>query len=315
MDPEEKIKKAETILPSLLKSLEHCDLCHHKCGINRIKGEKGRCLAPSDLLVYSYQAHKGEEPPLSGREGSGTIFFSHCSLNCVYCQNWQFSQKNKGTKITPRELCEIMLKLQDKGCHNINLVSPTHFTPGIVEAIKQACMKGLALPIVYNTGGYDSLENIKGLGGIVDIYLPDMRYSSDLMAEKYSQAVFYTENNRLIIREMHRQAGILQLSSDGIAIKGLLIRLLMLPGGISGTEDSLEFIASEIGCDTYLSIMSQYYPACKANHFEELSHRITSKDYYSVIKKMRELNLNNGWVQPVTDAFDKEFSGENFSPF
>jgi len=207
-----------------------------------------------------------------------------------------------------------MLKLQDIGCHNINLVSPTHFTPGIVKAIRQACLKGLTLPIVYNTGGYDSIKNIKALEGIVDIYLPDMRYSSDRMAGKYSRAPGYTINSRSIVHEMHRQAGPLQISSDGIATKGLLIRLLILPGGISGTENSLEFIASEIGHDTYLSIMSQYYPACKAKQYKELSSRIASKDYYSVIKKMQELGLHNGWVQPFAGDFGREFAGENFQP-
>ncbi len=205
-----------------------------------------------------------------------------------------------------------MLKLQDEGCHNINLVSPTHFTPGIVEAIRQACLKGLTLPIVYNTGGYDSIKNIRVLEGIVDIYLPDMRYSSDRMAKKYSTAPGYTANNRSIVREMHRQAGTLHISSDGIATKGLLIRLLILPGGISGTEDSLEFIASKIGRDTYLSVMSQYYPAYKAQRYKKLSHRIASKNYYSVIKKMRGLGLHKGWIQPFAGDFGKEFAGENF---
>lgn len=232
-------------------------------------------------------------------------------MGCVYCQNWPFSQKHDGVEMTCRELADIMLKLQEAGCHNINLVSPTHFAPLIVEAIKLAKEDGLKLPIVYNTGGYDSLKTIKALEGIVDIYLPDMRYAKDTMAEKYSEAAGYVQNNRAIVREMHRQTGVLKISHRGIASKGMIIRLLILPGGISGTLDTLEFIAGEINKNTYLSVMSQYYPAYRAQEYKELSRRITSKDYYPVIEKMKELGLDNGWVQPFWGNFDPKFAGEN----
>jgi len=234
-------------------------------------------------------------------------------MECVYCQNYQFSQSGAGKKISARDLGDIMLELQGAGCHNINLVSPTHFAPVIVEALKYACSDGLELPVVYNTGCYDSLDVIRGLRGLVDIYLPDMRYSSDAMAEKYSAAPGYVSNNRAVVEEMYRQVGHLE-TSRGIAYKGLIIRLLILPGGISGTTETLEFISGTLGSGVYLSIMSQYYPAYKAGAYKELSHKISREDYDAVIKKMRELGLHNGWVQPFHAEFDERYAGENLPP-
>ncbi len=309
----DKIRTAEEITPRLKRSMENCDLCVRKCGVNRLEGEKGFCSSGAKPLVYSARAHHGEEPPLSGWNGSGTIFFSRCSMRCVYCQNYQFSQADSGKKVSARELADIMLKLKDAGCHNINLVTPTHQAPAIVEALGYAHSDGLDIPIVYNTGGYDSLHVIQALRGLIDIYLPDMRYSSDEMAEKYSQAPGYVANNRAILKEMHRQSGRLELS-HGIAIKGLIIRLLIMPGGISGTEKTLEFISESLGRDTYLSVMSQYYPAYKASGYKELAGRINRDEYESVMERMRKLDLREGWVQPFEGEFDARFAGENFPP-
>lgn len=309
-------KKSEIIkriLPDLVKKLEGCDLCARNCKVNRLAGEKGFCAAGSECIIYSYGPHYGEEPPLSGKRGSGTIFFSRCNMGCVYCQNYQFSQLAAGKVVSSRQLSEIMLNLEERGCHNINLVSPTHFVPEIVEALQYAYSAGLTLPIVYNTGGYDSLDVIRALDGIIDIYLPDMRYSSDEFAKKYSKAPGYVGNNRLIVKEMYRQVDNLALSR-GIAKKGLIIRLLILPGGISGTVDTLRFISRELGKNVYLSVMSQYYPAYRALEYGELSRRIKSREYKAVTDKMNELGFRNGWVQPYGGDFDSRFAGENFPP-
>lgn len=311
MDVKEKIKRVNKVLPELTRCLESCTLCPRNCGVNRIKGEKGFCLSGSRPVVFSASCHRGEEPPLSGDKGSGTIFFSHCNMRCVYCQNYTFSQTSSGRIVSAEDLGDIMLSLQDKGAHNINLVSPTHFVPGIVEALKHAWIKGLQVPIVYNTGGYDSSGVIKLLDGLIDIYLPDMRYSSDHAAEKYSQAKGYVQNNRNIVLKMHRQVGALKIHK-GLAKKGLIIRLLILPGGISGTEETMEFIAENLGRDVSLSVMSQYYPAFKASSYCEISRPIGREEYDLVMKKMEELGLVNGWVQPLGGRFEEKFAGENF---
>lgn len=308
-----KIKRCEKVLPELLQNLERCQLCNHRCGVNRLKGEKGVCGAPAEPIIYTYYAHQGEEPPISGTKGSGTIFFSCCCMKCVYCQNWRFSQSDKGGRSMDKEaLADAMLELEKLSCHNINLVSPTHFMPVIVDAFKMALEKGLTLPLVYNTGGYDSPELIRALDGIVDIYLPDMRYFSSEKAKKYSSVNAYAENNRLIVKEMFRQAGNLVTDEHDIGIKGLIIRLLILPGAISGTEDTLEFIRKNIGTDVYLSVMSQYYPAHKAKKYVELSRGIKKEEYQQVVEKVNELGFANGWIQPFGESFDPDFAGENF---
>jgi len=207
----------------------------------------------------------------------------------------------------------MMLVLQEKGCHNINFVTPTHFVPSIVEALKDAYSKGLNIPLVYNTGGYDSPHIIKALDGIIDIYMPDMRYSQDAMAEKHSSAPGYVLNNRAIVKEMYAQAGNLK-TTQGIAERGLIIRLLVLPGGISGTVDTLEFIAKNLSKNVYLSVMSQYYPAYNAMEYKELSRRISREEYYPVLDRMHELGLHSGWVQPFEGEFDERFAGENLPP-
>jgi putative pyruvate formate lyase activating enzyme len=313
MRKEDKADRALDVTPSLYKAMEHCGLCGRQCGVDRLKGEKGACNAGSDPVVYSAMVHRGEEPPVSGDRGSGTIFFSGCAMKCVYCQNFRFSQSMTGRKELPEKLAETMLRLQDQGCHNINLVNPTHFVPAIVQALGVAFSRGLDLPVLYNTAGYDSWDIIRSLEGLVDIYLPDMRYSQDPMAVKYSQAPGYVDVNRRAVKEMHRQVGCLTTES-GIAARGLIIRLLILPEDISGTLESLEFIASEIGKDAHISLMSQYYPAYKARYLDGLARRIGREDYESAVRKMEYLGLCNGWVQPLDGEFDERFAGENFLP-
>jgi putative pyruvate formate lyase activating enzyme len=313
MDKKDKASRAREVLPGLKGAMESCTLCGRKCKVNRIRGEKGACMSGVDPVVYSSMSHHGEEPPLSGKMGSGTIFFSGCPMKCVYCQNFRFSQSIQGKEMSPLDLAEVMLRLQDRGCHNINLVTPGHFVAGIVEALGNAHSRGLEIPVVYNTSGYDDPDVISKLEGLVDIYLADMRYSSDEMAVKYSSAPGYVENNRSAVLEMARQVGPLEIA-DGIARKGLIIRLLILPGGISGTEDSLKFISSHIGRDTFISLMSQYYPAYKASAYGALKKRISLGDYTRSVDKMDLLGMNNGWVQPFGGAVENKFSGENLLP-
>ncbi|MDD4012703.1 MAG: radical SAM protein [Candidatus Omnitrophica bacterium] len=309
-----KIVLIDAAISTLLPKMSHCDLCFRDCGTDRSSGVTGFCGAASDAKVYSFSSHSGEEPPLSGMMGSGTIFFSHCNMGCVYCQNYRFSHEAAGKVIDVPRLADIMLDLEARGCHNINLVSPTHFVPRILEALKIAYQGGLRSPIIYNTGGYDHPEVIRTLDGIVDVYLPDMRYASDEMAVKYSSAPGYVDNNRKIVLEMLRQAGHLKLDNMRMAERGVIIRLLILPGNISGTIETLRFISKEIGTDVYLSVMSQYYPAYKAMNFPGIDRRVEKREYDEVIDVMEELGFSNGWVQPFGGDFNEELAGENFPP-
>ncbi|MBD3425935.1 MAG: radical SAM protein [Candidatus Omnitrophica bacterium] len=313
MATDDKRVRIEKVLPDIRKMLEVCVLCRRECRAERAKGQGGYCRSGFNAVIHSYGLHHGEEPPISGYGGSGTIFFSNCSMGCVYCQNYQFSQSELGREVTSSELAGIMMELQDTGAHNINLVTPTHFVYPILEALREACIRGLEIPVVYNTGGYDSLAVIKALDGIVDIYLPDMRYSDDRMAEKYSCSPDYVANNRAIVSQMNSQVSRL-VTEDGVAKRGLIIRLLILPGNISGTLNTLEFIAEELGKDTYISVMSQYYPAYKAGEYAELAGSISLDDYHAVIDKMEQRGLDNGWVQSYHGGFDERFAGENFKP-
>ena len=299
---------------SFKDSLKKCAICPRKCGVDRIRGRLGYCRAPYNPVVYSYFAHHGEEPPISGSRGSGTIFFSHCNMKCVYCQNYSFSQLDEGSEISIESLSDIMLHLQETGCHNINLVSPTHFVPQIVLALETAFAKGLKIPIVYNTGGYDSTETLKRLSGVIDIYMPDMRYSNNEMASKYSDAPDYVEYNRPAIKEMHTQVGDLVLDDTGVARRGLIIRLLALPGKISGIEDTLRFVKEKVSKSAYLSIMSQYHPIFKAGSFKELSRTISGDEYKNVVDACRLLGLNNGWTQEMPSGTDDKFLGTRIEP-
>src|SRR3989338_1058324 len=277
----------DRVIESAFKLLSSCTLCPHRCKVNRLKDEKGYCKTGLKAKVCSYLAHHGEEPAISGQRGSGTIFFSNCNMAWVYCQNYDFSQKGEGREVEFEELAGFMLQLQEMHCHNINLVTPTHVLPQILKALSLAITKGLNLPLVYNTGGYELAQIIKLLTGIVDIYLPDMRYGESDTAIKYSDALDYPLYNQAAVKEMHRQVG----------VEDLIIRHLVLPNNIAGTDKIMEFISSEISKDAYISLMSQYFPCYKAGQFKELARRITFEEYKTAQMSMEKYGLHNGWVQ------------------
>jgi len=281
----------------LNKLLEKCHLCPRKCLVNRLQDEKGFCGAGKRVAVSSYNLHFGEEPPISGYRGSGTIFFTHCNLRCCFCQNYPISQLGNGQEVEISQLAKMMLKLQELGAHNINFVTPTHFVPQIVEALEVAVREGLNIPLVYNSGGYDSVETLKLLDGIVDIYMPDAKYSNPQSARTYSRADDYFEVNKKALLEMHRQVGDLKMDREGIAEQGLLVRHLVLPEDVVGSRRVLEFIGRNISQNTYMSIMAQYHPAHRASEFPELSRRISETEYDAVLKMADELRLERGWRQ------------------
>lgn len=298
---------------NIFQFLESCTICPRKCKVNRLNGEYGLCGTGIKPRIYSYMVHHGEEPPISGINGSGTIFFSGCNMRCVYCQNYDFSQAvEKGREVDPERLAGIMLKLQDMNCHNINLVTPTHVMPQILMALNLAIPKGLKIPLVYNTGGYDSVDMIKLLDGIVDIYLPDMRYSDNPAAKRYSCAADYPVYNRQAVKEMHRQVGEAVISEDGIMKKGIVIRHLVLPNDISGTKETMNFIAKEVSQDTYISLMSQYLPLYKAAQFKEIARRTTQQEYEFAREIMHSYGLFNGWTQEAGGL--DSFAGTNIKP-
>lgn len=292
--PPEKIK-------SLYKLLECCSVCPRKCKVNRLKGEIGYCGAGLDVQVSSFNLHFGEEPPISGWKGSGTIFFTHCNLKCCYCQNYPISNLGNGNIYSLPKLANVMLNLEKKGAHNINLVTPTHFTPQIVKSLELARKDGLKIPIVYNCGGYESEETLKFLEGIVDIYMPDAKYANSFYSKKYSNADNYFEVNKKALKEMYRQVGNLYIDKNGIAQKGILIRHLVLPGNVCESKEILKFIKEEISPDVYLSIMSQYHPCYKAFDFSEISQPLTAKEYQEVLNFARKIGLKNIWSQPLVE--------------
>jgi putative pyruvate formate lyase activating enzyme len=256
--------------------LAECDLCARYCRVNRLETIKGAvCRTGARAVVSSYGPHFGEEDPLRGTRGSGTIFFAWCNLRCVYCQNWEISQAGEGSEASADQLASMMLSLEASGCHNINFVSPSHVVAQILEALLVAARRGLRLPLVYNTGGYDSLEALALLDGVVDIYMPDVKYADDDVARRYSKARDYATVNRIAVKEMHRQVGDLDLDEHGIARRGLLVRHLALPNDLAGTDAVLRFIAEEISPDTYVNVMGQYRPCHRAGDFPELSRRPT----------------------------------------
>ena len=290
----------QTRIEAAYALLESCRVCPRECGVNRLKnGKVGFCRSGLNAVVSSASPHHGEEPPISGSKGSGTIFFANCNLRCVYCQNYPISQMGTGGEKTPGELACQMVWLQEQGCHNLNLVTPTHFMPQFLKALGIARERGFNLPVVYNTSGYESLEALALLDGIVDIYMPDMRYSDDSAGIRYSAAAHYPGINRLAVKEMYRQVGNLVIGEDGLAKRGILIRHLVLPGGLSGTEGVMKFLAEEISKDVYISLMSQYFPAYKANGIEELSRRITEDEYEEACSIREKYGLENGWVQEL----------------
>jgi putative pyruvate formate lyase activating enzyme len=283
--------------------LKRCDICPRQCFANRAAGERKFCQSAALPIVSSYCAHKGEEPAISGTRGSGTIFFGNCNMACVYCQNYQISQdpqNQRKNEITCTELAKRMIYLQDElNCHNINLVSPTHFVPQITRAVLEAIPLGLHIPLVYNTGGYERVETIALLDGVIDIYLPDLRYASERWAMKYSGAAYYVKQARVAIKEMYRQAGDLILDENDIAVKGLIVRHLILPNNLAGSEDSLTWIANELSPTVTVSIMSQYYPTHRAKDIPDLNRTITTEEYSSVVDIVNRLGLENGWLQEM----------------
>lgn len=284
----------EVRIEKLYKILESCELCPRRCRVNRLKGEKGVCRSGEELMVSSYNPHFGEEDPLVGLRGSGTIFLSNCNLLCIYCQNYDVSHLGVGREVPLIKAAGMMIELQNRGCHNINFVTPTHFAPQLVKATKLAIEGGLKLPLVWNCSGYENVEIIKLLDGIVDIYMPDIKYSRSEPAKKYCNAPDYFDRCKESVREMNRQVGDLKLDRRGITYRGLLIRHLVLPNDISGSEEVLKFIAKEISTNSYVNVMSQYRATGKAHQYKELSRYLTRKEFDRAIHIATRLGLTRG---------------------
>ena len=294
-----KTGELENRAEKLWAIMESCRLCPRECGVNRLEGESGFCRSPgSTLIVAAHHPHYGEERPLVGTGGSGTIFITHCNLRCVFCQNWEISQLGNGYKLPLDDFAAMMLRLQEIGCHNINFVTPTHYSALIVKALAIAAESGLRLPIVYNTSGWERLEILALLDGIVDIYLPDFKYWDSDMSAKYSSgAESYPEVTKAAILEMHRQVGVAKPARDGIMQRGLMIRHLVMPNNVSGSEKIMEWIAENLPKDTYVNIMAQYTPQFKAYDYPEISRRIRREEYVRVVERAQEVGLTNLDIQ------------------
>jgi putative pyruvate formate lyase activating enzyme len=297
-DIKHQISLLQQRLPEAKALLSPCCLCPRECGVNRTAGETGHCRSTTQLIISSITLHHGEEPPISGYRGSGTIFLSNCNLHCLFCQNYPISQFGTGNAMSPAEVARGMILLQQRGAHNINWVTPTHMAPLLMEALLIARKQGMDLPVVYNSGGYDSLEMLRLWDGVIDIYMPDMKYADSRLARKYSSIPDYPRHNRAAILEMHRQVGNLKISEDGIAVRGLLVRHLVLPNHISGTEEILTFLAEEVSRETYVSLMSQYFPAFHALKIPELHRPLVRSEYSQAVQVLGRLNMEEGWVQP-----------------
>jgi len=297
-------------LINIAEILESCCICPHNCSIDRKNGELGFCRSGALPKVSAYSPHFGEEPVLACGSGTGNIFFGNCNLRCVYCQNYEISQNRKGKKqneISHEQLSEIMLVLQNKGCNNIGLVSPTHYSSQILSSIYLAITKGLHLPIIYNSNGYDSVEILKLFDGIVDIYLPDFKYGNDKNAKKYSKVYNYFEYAKNAIREMYRQVGSELIYDGEIAVRGLIIRHLVLPNGLAESEKIFKFIAEELSPDIHISLMSQYYPTHKAGKYALVNRNIMESEFDKTLDLMDKYGLVNGWAQDLD-------SSENYRP-
>ena len=278
--------------------LEKCIICPHKCGINRARNA-GKCKSTDKVKIALYSTHNFEEPCISGENGSGTIFFSNCNMNCIYCQNYEISQLENGKEISVEELADIMVKQQEKGVENINLVTPTSYALHIIEAIKIAKNKGLQIPIVYNTNGYENVETLKLLEGYIDIYLPDLKYYFSELGQKYSKVNNYFKIATKAIKEMYRQVGCPQLNQNGIMIKGLMIRHLVLPNNIENSKQVLKWIKENINHNVYVSVMAQYFPTYKAKNVDELSRKLTKQEYEEIENYLYDLELENGYIQEL----------------
>ena len=288
--------------------LKNCLLCNRKCGVNRLKGELGVCSAGDSIRIARAALHLWEEPPISGENGSGTVFFSHCNFKCVFCQNHEISQNYNGATISIERLSDIFLELQEKGANNINLVTPTHYVPQIIEALDIAKVKGLKLPILYNTNGYDSLDTIKYLDGYIDVYLPDFKYFNNKYAIKYSKVNDYKDNLIPVLKEMVRQTGSPKFDDNSLITKGVIIRHLMLPGLLFDSKKVIDTIYKTFGNQVYISIMNQYTPMFKACEYPEINKRLNSKHYESLINYASEIGVINGFIQ------DSEASSTDFVP-
>ncbi|MEW6621569.1 MAG: radical SAM protein [Bacillota bacterium] len=267
-----------------------CELCPHICKVDR-KINRGICRAGQNAVVSNYGPHFGEEGPLVGRRGSGTIFFAYCNMRCVFCQNYDISWEGNGEELSADELADIMLNLQKKGCHNVNLVTPTHYVPQILEALDIAANKGLNIPLVYNCGGYERLETLKILNGVVDIYMPDVKYNNSEIAKMYSGVSDYPEKVKLALKEMYKQVGDLIVDDKGIAVKGLIVRHLVLPKGLSGTKEIMEFIATNLSPRTFVNVMRQYYPHYKAIYHRDINRPVTQREFEEAVKYAKDAGL------------------------
>lgn len=300
--------------------LSSCDICPRECGVNRLEGERGFCHSARQPIVSSVCAHHGEEPALSGSRGSGTVFFGNCNMRCVYCQNYQISQNYKAQKrheVETHVLTERLLFLQNElRCHNINLVSPSHFVPQIVRAVLEAVPRGLQLPLVYNTSSYDSIKSLRELDSVVSIYLADLRYASNKWGKRFSKASDYVERARAAIKEMYRQVGNLVVDEEGVAQKGLIVRHLILPNRIAGSQDSLAWLVREVSPRVTVSIMSQYFPVHLAPRIPLLSRTVSSEEYDEVRELVEKLGIENGWLQEMgaSQNYLPDFSREGY-PF
>lgn len=291
-------------LDAVRELLADCRLCPRECHVDRTKGELGTCKVGAEPMISSANLHHGEEPPISGKRGSGTIFLTGCNLRCRICQNFPISQLRNGKKLTHAELASKMLNLQSRGAHNINLVTPTHQASAIFASLLIAYQQGLHLPIAYNCGGYESLEMLRLWDGIIDIYMADAKYSDDESANEVSRAPEYVRHNRAALLEMQKQVGILTMDEEGIAEKGLLVRHLVLPHGLAGTKEVMRFVAEEIGRETYIALMSQYFPAWKAVGHNLLSRPVSEEEYNQACEDVDELGLENGWIQPFDEDLE-----------
>ena len=282
--------------------LASCDICPRACGVDRLQGKVGYCRAGAVVEVASWNVHHWEEPPISGTRGSGTIFFSHCTARCLFCQNYPISQLGVGQQAGADRLAGMMLELQGRGCHNINCVTPTHYVPQILAAVQAAVPRGLRIPLLYNTSGYDAVETLKLLEGVFDIYLPDAKYADDAVARTLSDYRDYVGHNRAALLEMQRQVGAgLQVDEEGIAVRGMIIRHLVLPQGLSQTDEVLRWIARNLSPQSYVSLMSQYFPAHRAPGHAELGRNITLEEYWEALEAFEDAGLENGWKQEMED--------------
>ena len=285
----------------MLKQLDACTICPHRCNINRNSGQVGRCKATNKVKIALYSTHDFEEPCISGENGSGTVFFSNCNLNCIYCQNYKISQLGKGEEITIEKLAQIFLSQQQKNVENINLVTPTSYVAQIIEAIKIAKKNGLKIPIVYNTNSYETVETIEMLKGYVDVYLPDLKYFENDLGKKYSNINNYFEVATKAIEEMVKQVGKPKLNERGILEKGVIIRHLVLPNNIENSKKVLKWIKDNLADKVYVSIMAQYFPTYKAKENEELNRKLTEEEWSEIEEYIEKIGIENGYIQELGD--------------